>query len=233
MIETFAISAGCAGVLGGAHFLPQVCRYTNASSLCAKAVKTRSLVLTYDDGPAAISTPKLLLLLEDRNAKATFFVLGRNAEAHPEIMDRLVLQGHEIGCHGYAHPHAWKVAPWTSVHDITRGYDVLSRWMPPNGVFRPPYGKFTLATWLTLRKRGAPIAVWTLDSEDTHARLPSINTITEQFVRAGGGVVLMHDFDRSAERMEFSLNMTSALLDIAKREGINTCRLGDLCARAR
>jgi len=182
-------------------------------------VATRSLVLSYDDGPAASLTPALLDLLASYGAKCTFFLLGKRAVEHPEVVDRLVAEGHELGCHGNQHVNAWEVSPSEAVRDLDEGYAAMARWMPPNATFRPPYGKLSVPTWLALRRRGARVGWWTVDSGDTWERMPSATEPVEAVRKAGGGVVLLHDFERVTERWGQVLEMTEALLKAARAEG--------------
>ena len=228
MLASALMGFGCVGLAGTGYFLPHLQRYTNARALQRQATRTRSLVLTYDDGPGAVSTPRLLSLLHARQAVATFFLVGRQAEAHPALVEQVRAAGHEIGCHTYSHCHAWKVAPWTASRDVDRGYAALASSMSSSGVFRPPYGKITLATWLNLRWRHAPVALWTADSGDTHAVLPKVNVVVDRIRAAGGGVVLLHDFDRTQDRIDFVLAVTDALLDLAAHEHMHVRKLGEL-----
>jgi peptidoglycan/xylan/chitin deacetylase (PgdA/CDA1 family) len=210
---------------------PWSIRRKEEQSLRQKAVNQRTLVLTYDDGPGPSLTTRVLEVLAGSKVAATFFLLGMRAAAAPQTVDRLVAGGHEIGCHTQRHLHAWKVAPWSSVRDIDEGYRTLSKWMPDAAIFRPPYGKMTLLTRHAVRRRGATIGWWTIDSGDTHARLPSPGQAAEQVAREGGGVVLMHDFDRLEDgpnRAKFVITVTESLLRTAAREGIQVRLLSDL-----
>jgi peptidoglycan-N-acetylglucosamine deacetylase len=231
MIGSVLAGIGCAAAAASTYFLPQAGRYSNARALRNATAKTRSLVLTYDDGPGVSSTPALLSLLNTRAAKATFFLVGRQAQAHPEIVDNIRAAGHEIGCHSFAHHHAWKVPPWTALRDIKGGYAALARWLPADGIYRPPYGKISLATWLSLRRRHARTVLWTADCGDTHAVLPPADAVIEEVHKAGGGVILLHDFDRATERVDYVLQVTGALLDLAQREGMTVRKLGELCPK--
>lgn len=222
----------CALATGGAYYGPHVMRYSSAQALKQLAVRTRSLVLTYDDGPGTEATPEVAARLAAHNCKATFFLLGRNVDRNPEIIDQLKTDGQELACHTYGHTNSWKVLPWTATSDINHGYDAISRWVGADGYFRPPYGRITLATLLALRQRRARTVWWTIDSGDTWARLPRAIDVVEQVKRVGGGVVLMHDFDRSADRVEFVCEVTELLLDSAHREGLNICTVGDLFRKA-
>lgn len=200
------------------YFSPLVHRVFATRALRKYVTDNRILVLSYDDGPSGEVTPKLLDLLLRHQAKATFFMLGRSAQAYPQVADRIVAEGHHAACHSDQHLNAWKVAPWRAVADIDIGYSRLSRWVGPRGAFRPPYGKMTLPTYLSLRRRGALFWWWTIVSGDTGASLPQPQDVADAVARAGGGVVLMHDLDRTPERNDFVLATTALLLDLAQRQ---------------
>jgi peptidoglycan/xylan/chitin deacetylase (PgdA/CDA1 family) len=156
-------------------------------------------------------------------------MLGCHAQKHPDIVHRVLQEGHDIGCHSDQHLNAWKALPWDAVADINAGYDRLSRWVEPNGMFRPPHGKMTLPTYLSLRRRGAPVWWWTIDSGDTHDILPRASQIADRLRSEGGGIVLMHDLERAQARNEFVLELTEALLDVAQRDSFQIKPLRELC----
>ena len=93
-----------------------------------------------------------------------------------------------------------------------------------------PHGKLTLVTYLALVARKTPIGWWTVDSGDTFDELPDPRSVTERIVRDSGGVVLLHDFDRSRDRMDYVLRTTEMLLQASKREGLRIVRMRDLLA---
>jgi hypothetical protein len=78
--------------------------------------------------------------------------------------------------------------------------------------------------------RKTPIGWWTVDSGDTFDELPDPRSVTERIVRDSGGVVLLHDFDRSRDRMDYVLRTTEMLLQASKREGLRIVRMRDLLA---
>ena len=224
------LTAGIIGLTGStAYFSPWVWRRIRMRAIRKEVKENRILALTYDDGPSETVTPRLLDLLRQHNATATFFMLGRNAIQYPHIVDRVLQEGHDIGCHSDQHVHAWKAAPWRAVADINAGYESLSPWVRPDGMFRPPYGKMTLPTYWAIRRRGASVWWWTIDAGDTHKVLPHPGQVADALLRQNGGIVLMHDGERSKERNDFVLETTAALLDLAKRESFNIAPLRKLC----
>ena len=145
------------------------------------------LVLTYDDGPGSSLEPKLIELLQRYDAKATFFLVGKEAEAAPERCRALVEAGHEIGSHGYGHVNAWRALPWTAVTDVRRGFAALDGCGLQAGLYRPPFGKLTVWNWLEVARRRKPIAYWTRVSGDTYAPLPEVEESVRRVSSDGGG----------------------------------------------
>lgn len=222
--------AAMIGLAGSAvYFSPWFWRRYRMNLVRKEVIKNRVLALTYDDGPSSALTPQLLDLLQSRGAHATFFMLGRHARQYPHIVERVLREGHDVGCHSDQHLNAWTTLPWDAVADIDAGYERLSPWIQPNGMFRPPHGKMTLPTYWSIRRRRAPVWWWTIDSGDTHAVLPSASQVADRLRSEGGGIVLMHDLDRTQPRNDFVLESTAALLDLAQRESFQIKPLRELC----
>jgi peptidoglycan-N-acetylglucosamine deacetylase len=215
---------GCA-----AYYSPYAWRLHSVGALRKRVTKDRMLILTYDDGPSSSVTSAILQLLKDYKAKATFFMLGRSAQQNASVADRVVEEGHDVGCHSDQHLNAWRVGPWTAVDDINAGYNKLCSWVSSNGMYRPPFGKMTLPTYWAIRHRGAPVGWWTIDSGDSHSPLPQPTQVADRLLREGGGIILMHDLERSKERNDFVLETTALLLDVAERDSFNVARLSELC----
>lgn len=212
-----------------AYYSPYAWRLYCVNALRKRVTRERILVLTYDDGPSSSTTPAVLDLLRGYKAKATFFMLGRSVHQNASIADRMVEEGHDVGCHSDRHLNAWKVDPWKAVADINAGYERLATWVAPDGMYRPPFGKMTLPTSYAIRRRGACIGWWTIDSGDTRCPLPQPKLVADRLALEGGGIILMHDLDRSSDRNDFVLETTALLLDFAKRELFNIKRLSELC----
>jgi peptidoglycan/xylan/chitin deacetylase (PgdA/CDA1 family) len=224
-----ALLATLALALPSAYFSPWLWRRWRMSRVQGQVRRQRVLLLSYDDGPSPAMTGPLLDLLKSRGARATFFMLGRNASKFSDLADRVLAEGHAIGCHSDQHLNAWKALPWKAVADIDAGYRSLSRWIQPDGMFRPPYGKMTLPSCWSIRRRNAPVWWWTIDSGDTDHVLPNPRQVAEKLRREGGGIVLMHDLDRTQERNRYVLELTASLLDVAQQEALHVTTLRELC----
>ncbi len=227
MFAAMLASMSLPAVIASWYLAPMLFRYRRQHCLRADCASRKCLVLTYDDGPSSLS-PRLLDLLESRNARATFFVVGARAAENPALVDRIIEDGHEVACHTHDHLNAWYALPWRGVADVHAGYRSLARWVRHDGLFRPPHGKMTLMTWAALRRRRSPIGWWTIEGGDACERLPSPGIAVERARRAGGGVVLLHDSARGPERDEFVLTCTELLLDAAREEGWAIRTFGEL-----
>jgi peptidoglycan/xylan/chitin deacetylase (PgdA/CDA1 family) len=163
------------------------------------------LALTFDDGPCPRMTFRILDLLDEYDAKATFFILGRRLEGKEKILDEVVKRGHEVGGHGFGHIHYWKVMPWKTTADIHHCKQMLQPWtkeIPTTLPFRPPYGKLNIwSLWFLIRKK-IPIVWWTVDSGDTWTPRPNPARVGNLLLQEGGGVVLLHDLDRKDPKDE-------------------------------
>jgi len=113
-------------------FLPTICRGKKGAS---------GIALTFDDGPFPASTPVLLELLAEYKLPATFFVTGKNAAAHPELIDAILAHGHTIGNHSYRHDNLLSLRSYRTIEqDIQETQDILVRAGIRPLVFRPPIG---------------------------------------------------------------------------------------------
>lgn len=203
-----------------------------------KAVKSKAIVLTFDDGPGNRLTPAIMDLLDENNAKATFFPLGRNIAGREAIVRQIAEQGHEICSHGYDHLHYWKVSPFRAVADIRRGWETIDAALGTRQnvyPFRPPYGILNLVCLLYLWFRGAPIIYWTLDSGDTW---PSDRRDSQRIAllakKAGGAVTLTHDFERSDKNAEtLVVDLTRSALSMAEEAGMQVLPVSQLLGNHR
>lgn len=191
------------------------------------------LALTFDDGPGTRLTTSILEVLAEHDVKATFFLLGRNIPNREYIVRKIAEQGHQIASHGYDHLHHWKVSPIRTIKDIKRGWQAVDSALGTKKQkypYRPPYGKLNTVCLLYLLAHRVPIVYWTLDSGDTwpqtkqdSRRIPSLAT------KAGGAVVLAHDFDRSDDSADsMVLEFTRSAIAIAEIENMHILTISEL-----
>jgi peptidoglycan/xylan/chitin deacetylase (PgdA/CDA1 family) len=164
-------------------------------------VPTGNVVLTFDDGPDEDATASVLDALQLCDATATFFLLGSQAIAHPDLALEIVRRGHEVGLHGFGHQRHDRIDAATTRDDLARGSaaleDVLGircRW------YRPPYGKMSAAADDACRELGMTTVYWSawgLDWEEVDA--DRIASVTLSQIE-DGAIVLLHDSALYARR---------------------------------
>jgi peptidoglycan-N-acetylglucosamine deacetylase len=106
----------------------------------------RAVALTFDDGPDPVFTPRVLDILAQFGVRGTFFVIGKRAEQHPEIIRAIADAGHEVGNHTYTHRPLWLLSPRRTREEIDRCASALTAILgKPPRYFRPPWGQSNLA----------------------------------------------------------------------------------------
>ena len=156
----------------------------------------RKVSLTFDDGPNADATPRVLDALGEHSIKATFFILGAHAERYPELVRRIVTEGHQIGNHGYFHRKLHFKSPFYVKRDIVLGKRAIERAsgdMPR--FFRAPHG--FRSPWVTAiaQSLGERTIGWSLGVWDTDR--PGVQSIVDRTIEGTkpGSIVLLHDGD--------------------------------------
>jgi peptidoglycan/xylan/chitin deacetylase (PgdA/CDA1 family) len=157
--------------------------------------RSGSVCLTFDDGPDPQHTPGLLDALKDHGVVATFFVVGRRVEEHPELVLRMVAEGHVVGGHSFSHSKPGQTSARQLLDEVRRTRDLLAPLIGGDtNLFRPPHGKLTAAKLLGLLSHGQTIVLWNADPKDFARR--STDELVAWF-RArpprAGDIILMHD----------------------------------------
>ncbi len=163
------------------------------------SVPTKTVALTFDDGPHGTHTPRILNILAKYNAKCTFFVLGSNVQTHPGIVKRIVNEGHEVGNHSWNHPSLAKSSRQTIASQLTRTNDsIVSACGRKPVVMRPPYGAAdtALCSWMK-QDFGLTSNLWDVDTNDW--RKPGVAAIVARAVNGArpGSIILVHDIHGS------------------------------------
>ncbi len=154
----------------------------------------RVLALTYDDGPNPPYTDSLLDVLQEFDAKATFFAIGKNIEDNLETTRRMLAEGHELGNHSYSHKKLVNLSFETVRSEIQKTDDILSNLGVRSSIhFRAPYGlKRIKLPWELARRQKANI-LWNVDPKDYETADP--DEIADSIIRnvEPGSIILLHD----------------------------------------
>ncbi|MEX3693951.1 chitooligosaccharide deacetylase NodB [Paraburkholderia sp. BR14263] len=155
----------------------------------------RKVYLTFDDGPHPIWTPKVLDLLARQQVPATFCVLGAYAAEYPELIRRMVSEGHDVANHSLSHRDLSKCEPDQIRHEIAEANALIQRACPAAGVryMRAPYGKWTNDVIAESMKSGLMPLHWSVDPRDWSR--PGAEAIVDSVLASvlPGSIVLLHD----------------------------------------
>jgi peptidoglycan-N-acetylglucosamine deacetylase len=158
------------------------------------------IALTFDDGPDPDATPAVLDALAAGGAHAVFFLVGEQVEAHPELARRIGEEGHTIALHGFRHVEHEELGEGARA-DLERGAAaVLGATGAEARLYRPPYGRFSEASYAAARERGLTPVYWSgwgLDWEPIPADRIAETTIRDL---TPGAILLLHDSARYAYR---------------------------------
>lgn len=224
-------AAATAGLIALYIGLPFAFKVFHRKKFLAEFANRDCVCLTFDDGPDPDCTPELLRVLEKHGAKATFFVIGKNAERHPEIMSAIARAGHAIGSHSYEHRFAWTTGPVRTLRDLQRGEMIVAavnmgRDESGRALFRPPFGKLNLASLFFMRGPRRTIW-WNVDPRDYEKN--SGDAIAAEVVPhlRPGSVVLLHDGgDRPIESKLATVEAVDKLLSAARERGLRVGTVG-------
>lgn len=157
--------------------------------------RRRVLYLTFDDGPHPEHTPVLLDLLAKYRARATFYLIGQQAERNAEVVRRIVSEGHALGNHSWSHPQFDRLSLVEQRREIEHTERLLARFDgQARHDFRPPRGVMPVPMVLDCIRRGQRIAFWSYDSLDYSQRpADELIEVARRHPPLPGEIVLMHD----------------------------------------
>ncbi len=157
-----------------------------------RGFRQKLLAITIDDGPDPVLTPRNLDTLKAHGAHATFFVLGQNAARHPELLRRMVAEGHAVGSHTYT--HALHPDRSTAEQELARTAAVIQRATGRRPVlFRPSGGSRSSWTTRLALQQGYVVVLWTISSADTATHSPDVIANNIIHTPSPGDIALMHD----------------------------------------
>jgi peptidoglycan/xylan/chitin deacetylase (PgdA/CDA1 family) len=190
----------------------------------ADADGTRYMALTFDDGPHQVLTPRLLDILKEKNAKATFYVMGVKVGIHPDIVTRAAQEGHEIGNHVYDHPVLTKIKPQELDHQISSTNAAIRAATGSNPkTLRPPYGNSNKKVNAEISGKHQMDAVfWSFDTIDW--KFPSKEEILQRSLKHidNGAIVLAHDVHTN------TIEAIPHLIDALQKAGFKLLTVSEL-----
>ena len=181
---------------------PKFVQLLYPSLVWKKENSKKEIYLTFDDSPTAEFTLWILNLLSRLNIKATFFCVGESSEKHPEIIDEILNNGHQIGNHTYSHKNGLLCCKETYLRDIEKCKNIL----PNTNLFRPPFGKM-YPCQISKIKEKYKIIMWDVLSYDFKKNISShqIKTNVLNNVK-NGSIIVFHDNKNSEEILKENLH---------------------------
>ncbi len=189
--------------------------------------RRKCLALTFDDGPVA-GTADLLDVLRSRGVHATFFVVGRNARAHPGLLRRMVRDGHDIGNHSLDHADLSRLGASAVRRELAETNRIVRRATGHTPTLvRPPYGATDATVASVSRRLGMALVTWDVDPRDWRDRTTA--TVRSRVLAAAhpGAIVLAHDIYPTT-RAAFA-----RIVDTLLARGYTLVTVRDLLGRAR
>lgn len=174
------------------------------------------ILLTFDDGPTAESTEIILSTLADKKIKAAFFCVGNNVNNHPELVNRILAEGHLIGNHTFNHKRLTQISNREAEVEIDLfnnlikdkfGYDVK--------YFRPPHGRFTLSTSKIMKEKNLKCVMWSLLTYDYKNDFDVVKFAVSKYLTENS-VIVLHDSIKSKNIIKDSINF---IADEAAKKG--------------
>ena len=178
-----------------------------------KEASSKVVYLTFDDGPIPECTPAVLDILGEAGVKATFFMVGENAERYADLLARIREEGHGVGNHTYHHVKGCRCTREAYMRDVERADGVLR-----TRLFRPPHGRMKWSQKRALLDAGYTICLWDVLPHDYNARYSAedLLAIVKRYVR-NGSIITLHDSLKSKERM---LEALPKIIEYLKEEGM-------------
>lgn len=158
------------------------------------------IYLSFDDGPEPTVTPKVLKLLNDYNAKGSFFCIGENALREKNLLEEIRQEGHVIGNHSFSHLNGWKTNTRDYLADVEKCRQILG-----GRLFRPPYGKIT-PRQLQALVPSYKVIMWDLLSGDfdLHLKKEKCLEILIKYTKKGS-ISVLHDSIKASEKLMYVL----------------------------
>ncbi|MDD2401785.1 MAG: polysaccharide deacetylase family protein, partial [Clostridia bacterium] len=191
--------------------------------------KVKEVALTFDDGPDSVYTPEILDILKKNKVKATFFLIGNRAELFPDVVKRMVKEGHIIGNHSMNHANIVKLSKSETSKEIKDAEDVLvtlTGYKP--ALFRSPYGSLNPEKVKEIEKLEVKIIAWNVDSLDWKSlTAEQVKTNILENVKEGS-IILQHSSGSREEDLTGSVAALKDVIKVLKKDGYKFVTIPEL-----
>jgi len=176
-----------------------ISRMMSKSLIWKIPTQEKKIYLTFDDGPIPYLTEEILMILKEYQAQATFFCVGENAERYPDILEKVIEEGHEIGNHSHQHISGWKTPTKHYIDNVTQASKVIK-----SQLFRPPYGQINYQQIKAL-KQDFKIIMWSILSGDFDPNISQQQCLFNLLQSKAGDITVLHDNIKSKEKVLYVL----------------------------
>lgn len=190
--------------------------------------QNKVIAFTFDDGPDDDSTANILDLLKQYDAKATFFVVGNRVEKYPEIVQRELKEGHEVGNHSFSHPSFVRIGSNFMVTELNKTQEAIhTATGHKSTLFRPPGGSYNESIVQHCKKSGLLMILWSWHQDTLDWKKPGVDKIVNKVLKNAhnGDIVLMHDFVSGSTQTYEALKI---ILPELKKRGYSFVTISDL-----
>ena len=208
----------------------------SVSQLDLSGIQSGKLALTFDDGPDPIYTPQILDLLKEYNAKATFFVVGKKVKQYPDLIKRILSEGHQIENHSYSHIIMSNQDKLQS--EIIRTDEALKTFGITSKYFRAPYNQFSNNSEADMSKLAFIQSLGKInvfDDYNGYDYLPNINgqeisnKILTQIAKNKGSIIVLHDSDgEMVKNRQETVVALKLILPELKSNNYNLVKISDI-----
>lgn len=209
-------------------YVPNINIFSKATT---KLNDSKKIVLSFDDGPDPKVTPKLLDLLKKYNIKANFFVLGKKAEEFPNIIKRIVEEGHELCSHGYSHNKVHFMRRDKFIKEIEDTEKIIESLVGRKPkYYRAPHGFIRYDLYRILKAKGYKLIAWSIGVWDTEKDITPqkiIERIKDKI--KGGDIILLHDGDESNLRPQYAmLESLPEIINMIQQKGFFFVKISEI-----
>jgi peptidoglycan/xylan/chitin deacetylase (PgdA/CDA1 family) len=223
-----ALALGAAAWIGWAwvpHLLTPACTWRGPRA-------GRRLALTFDDGPDAEWTPRVLDILGHAGVRATFFVIGARAVRAPAVVKRIAAEGHEVANHSWSHRNLWFCGPRATREQVRRGHDTiadLTGTAPRH--FRPPWGMVNAAMFSAVRSAGERVVFWSIQPEGQRPASAERQVAYVLHRAHAGAIIDLHDAEGTPRAPERLVEALPGMIEGLRTAGYTLTTVEDLLGK--